>query len=80
MEISLKEKESLTSWREKEKALNPSTTQSEAKVQQSKSIDKRLQEAETQEEKEKILNELTYNNPLTGKTEVGINPIKSNNF
>ena len=52
---------------EKEKALKPSTTQSEAEIKESKTIDQRLQEAKTQDEKEKILNELTYTNPLTGE-------------
>jgi len=64
---------------EKEKALNPSTTQSEVEKKQSKSIDQRLQEATTQEEKAKILDELTYKNPVTGDTIVGANPIKSRN-
>ena len=65
---------------EKEKALNPSTNQSEVEIEKKKTIDQRLQEAVTQKDKEKILNELTYKNPITGGTETGMNPIGKKNY
>ncbi len=65
---------------EKEKALKPSTTQSEAEIQQNKSIDERLEEASTQAEKEAILDELTYMDPITGRREKGLNPVKPRNY
>ncbi len=63
---------------EREKALNPSTTQSEVKEEKPKSIDERLKNASL-EEQEKILNELTFKNSITGYKEKGMNPLKSRN-
>lgn len=65
---------------EKEKALNPSTTQSEVEKKKSMTIDERLKAAKTPEEQEKILNELTYIDPLTGRREKGLNPVKARNY
>ncbi len=70
---------------EKEKALNPSTTQSEVEEKETKTIDQRFQEIQEkykgdndkiQEENAKVLAELQYNNPITKGTVVGMNPIR----
>lgn len=64
---------------EKEKALNPSTAQSEVESKKSKSLDQRLKEAKTSEEQAKILNELTYTDAY-GTKHQGMNPLKARNY
>jgi len=64
---------------EKEKALNPSTTQSEVETKPT-SVDERLKKAETFAEQEKILSELEYPDSLTGEKRKGLNPLTIRNY
>lgn len=85
-EVSLseaREDENFKLWREgkkakveKEKALNPSTAQPGAAPKKPLTTEERLKAAKTLEEEEEILNEATYLNPMTGRSEKGINPLK----
>lgn len=71
---------------EKERALNPSTTQETVETEVPKSPEQRFKEvaekykgdnAKIQEENEKILNELTCKDPITGGDRKGLNPKNS---